>query len=367
MDAAQERRARLEDLETKFEESVSALQVAENSRNRTPLALSSDALGLGGGVSARSLGLAGGGGLARGNPLSFSDYDLTGSSFQAQLRSSFSSGGSGMLDALRRGEGMPASALGYPSSAVGFQGSSDDRRFSDLSLGLAAGSGSFANSALQQGLLETADSQSKVSAAAAASRNMNNMSLDAAALRNMVRMSDRGEPVSNLTADRRDLQERILAMQLAKGYEQGSVRGNTNLGLPMGTPQLSRFGSGDYSASLGLARSASQQLPGLSSASSAASSLSQYASNAALSQDLLQQQILQRRQQLLTEEDTYYRRRMSEMMSTMSSMGEGAAGGNTGGNAGINLAGERTQATSAQWFHGLTDSRDPDPKRRRFN
>lgn len=374
MDVARERRTRLEDLEAEFEESVSALQMAENSRNnKTPLALSADSLGLGGGVSARSLGLAAGGGLSGGNPSSLTMADLAGSSFPAQLRSSFSSGGMGMLDALRR-EGMSASALGYSPSALGFQGSDNNSRLSDLSLTGMAGASVFANSALHQGLLEGADSQSKMSAAAAASMNMNNMNmnLDAATLRDMVRMSDRGQSVSNLTADRRNLQERILAMQLAKGYEQGGVRENTALGLHTGVPNLSRYGSGampssagsigDSSASLGftgLARSASRQLAGLSSASSTASSLSQYA----LSQDLLQQQILQQRQQLQWAEEDANRRRISEIMTNMGNAGAGA----NGVNAGIDLTGESTQAASAQRLHGLTDTMGPEPKRPRFN
>ena len=370
MNVARERRTRLEDLEAKFEESVSALQMAENSRNKTPLALSADSLGLGGGVSARSLGLAAGGGLSGGNPSALTMADLAGSSFPAQLRSSFSSGGTGMLDALRR-EGMSASALGYSPSALGFQGSDNNSRLSDLSLTGMAGASAFANSALHQGLLEGADSQSKMSAAAAASMNMNNMNmnLDAATLRDM---SDRGQSVSNLTADRRDLQERILATQLTKGHEHGGVRGNTALGLHTGVPNLSRYGSGampssagsigDSSASLGftgLARSASRQIAGLSSASSTASSLSQYA----LSQDLLQQQILQQRQQLQWAEEDANRRRISELMTNMGNAGAGA----NGVNAGIDLTGESTQAASAQRLHGLTDTMDRDPKRPRFN
>lgn len=336
----------MEELEARFEESVSALRLAENSRSKPPLPLSANSLGLGGGVSARSLGLASGVRAGNSSSLARSESGLVGSSFPPQLLSSFGSNGSGMYDTLGREEYMSMAALGYTPSNGVLPSSSNSMLLGDLSLGQSDAS-DLTSLALHQNLMEFAVAESKIPAASTATAT-NDINLDSAALRDMARISNRGyETLSGLSADQRYFQEQLLAMQLVKGNNQTNFRGNTSLGLPLAMPNLSHHGSGQGFSALGsVDTSTALRSTGLArSASVPSAGLSQYASNTNFSRDLLQQQMLL--QQMQNAEENAIQHRMNHLVSTM------AAG--AGGSAAPNPR-----------SHGFSDRTDSDSKRQRF-
>ena len=209
------------------------------------------------------------------------------------------------------------------------------------------GSGALVNSALHCNLLESADFQAKLSAAAAATTNA---SLNSAALGDMARTSN-----NNLSSGS-DFQERLLAMQLARGYSQGHPQRNTSLGLPLAfsnssllgnRPVLSPCDTGDASTSR---RSALQKQPGYSSSST--SLVTSSVAREYLQQEMLEQQLLLQRAK-----EEAFQLRMGHLLPTMPT---GAGAGSS-----MNLGGEG-QTTSDQRLHGLSDTLNPDPKKRRF-